>query len=116
MIVEDSWETVQTLMEVLRLEGHEVWALYRASQAVEGVKAFDPHVMLLDIGLPDGNGFTIAKAITERYGDKRPLLVAMTGLYNRGPEADGFDHFMLKPFAFEDLRKILHPLRVAQQS
>ena len=111
MIVDDSWDTVQTLIEVLRFEGHEVWALYRANQVVQGVKHFDPDVLLLDIGLPDGSGFALAKDIRELYGRKRPALIAMTGLYKHGPEAKDFDHFLLKPFAFDDLAKLLVPLR-----
>jgi DNA-binding response OmpR family regulator len=111
MIVDDSWDTVQTLMEVLRFEGHEVWALYRASQVVQGVGDFDPDVLILDIGLPDGSGFALARDIRERHGPKRPLLIAITGLYKRGPEAKDFDHFILKPFAFDDLAKLLAPLR-----
>lgn len=114
MVVDDSWDTAQMLIEVLRFDGHEVWALYRASQVLQGLKHFEPDVLLLDIGLPDGNGFDLAKEIRKLRGQARPVLIGMSGLDKRGPGAEALDHFLLKPFSFDDLAKLLAPLRELQ--
>ncbi|HTE41356.1 MAG TPA: response regulator, partial [Steroidobacteraceae bacterium] len=72
---------------------------------------FLPHVVLLDIGLPEMDGYETAKRLRESAQLHDPVLVAITGY---GHEADrqnsqraGFDHHLVKPASIERLQEIL---------
>ena len=115
MIVDDDRDSVMTLKTILGEEGHEVWGVYRAGDVKLGVQHFDPDVVLLDIGLPDGSGYAVAEQIREQCGRTRPVLIALTGLYREGPDkslskAIGFDHFLTKPYDVSQLVKLIQPL------
>ena len=121
MVVDDDRDAVMTLKTILTDEGHEVWGVYRAGDAELGVQHFDPDVVLLDIGLPDGSGYAVAADIRARSGHARPVLIALTGLYREGPDkslskAIGFDHFLTKPYDVAQLVKLIKPLALASKS
>ena len=115
MVVDDDRDSVVTLKTILGEEGHEVWGVYRAGDVKLGVQHFDPDVVLLDIGLPDGSGYAIAHDIRVLCGRTRPMLIALTGLYREGADksmskAMGFDHFITKPYDINYLLKLIAPL------
>ena len=107
MVVDDQWDMVQMLMLSLRFEGHEVWGLYRAGEVVDGIKHFDPDVLILDLALPDGSGIQVADEIRKRYGNGRPMVIAITGVYKNAADAALFDHFLTKPFPIDSLLDLL---------
>lgn len=115
IVADDDRDQVITLMTLLRDEGHDVWGLYRGKDLLQAVKDFRPDVMLLDIQLPDASGFEIAEKIRAHYGERKPLLIAISGVYNKGSdrilcELVGFDHHLTKPFAFDTLLRLIAPL------
>jgi DNA-binding response OmpR family regulator len=115
LIVDDDRDMVATLKAILGHEGHEVWGVYRVGDAKIALEHFKPDVVLLDIGLPDGSGFTIAQEIRERADRVCPLLIGLTGLYSDGPErtsseAVGLHHFLTKPFVIDHLLHLIRPL------
>ena len=83
MIVDDDRDTVTTLKAIFADEGHEAWGVYRAGDVSLAVDHFDPDVILLDIALPDGSGYSLAHEIRAKFGPDRPMLVALTGIYRR---------------------------------
>ena len=54
-------------------------------EVTNAVRDFRPHAVLLDLGMPDRNGYEVAKELTREYGTERPVLVAVTG---RGSDSD----------------------------
>src|SRR6185503_2013608 len=85
----------------LRLEGHEVKTVADGQQALASLKVFDPHVIVLDIGLPGLDGFEVARRLRSRGDTSHALLIAVTGYgqredRQRAAEA-GFDYFFVKP-------------------
>jgi DNA-binding response OmpR family regulator len=121
MVVDDDRDSVATLKTLLGEEGHEVWGVYRAGDVKLGVQHFDPDVVLLDIGLPDGSGYALAQDIRAITGKPRPVLIALTGLYREGPDksmskAVGFDHFITKPYDVSYLLKVIAPLALKSAS
>jgi DNA-binding response OmpR family regulator len=115
MVVDDEADMVLTLMTLLREEGHETRGLYRATDVLHVVKEFNPDVVVLDVALPDGSGYALAEQIRRHYGQQRPMLIALTGIYRRPPEdhlsrITGCDHFLTKPFDFSALLKLIAPL------
>jgi DNA-binding response OmpR family regulator len=116
MVADDDADTVTTLTTVLREEGHDVRGYQQAGDALRAIREFDPDAVLLDINMPDLNGFTVAQEIRDRYGVRRPLLIAITGVFTRGPDRiltqlAGFDHHVVKPYEMSDVLKLLAPLR-----
>jgi len=122
MVADDDPDTVVTLTTILREEGHDVRGYHQAGDALRAIREFNPDAVVLDINMPDVNGFTAAREIRDRYGAHTPLLIAITGVFTRGPDRiltqlAGFDHHLVKPYHASDVLKLLAPLRrrVCQQ-
>ena len=121
VVVDDDRDAVTMLSTLLQDEGHVVKGVYRAHDVMSAVKDFNPDVVLLDIALPDGSGYALAEQIRRRYGDKRPMLIALTGVYARPPHDRlhrivGCDHFLTKPFEIDQLLELIAPLTLARTS
>jgi DNA-binding response OmpR family regulator len=120
LIVDDERDTVATLMELLADEGYQVRGVYKARDALAAMKDFDPDVVLLDLALPDISGWEAARQIRSRYGEKRPVLIAITGRYKQPSDRllgqlAGFDHQLEKPCNPHELIRLLakQPPRVS---
>jgi signal transduction histidine kinase/ActR/RegA family two-component response regulator len=111
LVVDDNRDSADSLAMLLELTGHEVHIAHDGLEAVEGAAAFQPQVILLDIGLPGLNGYEAARRIREQQRHKAPTLVALTGWgqeqdHSRSEEA-GFDAHLVKPVDFAALTKLL---------
>ena len=111
LIADDNADAADSLAMLLELDGHEVRVAHAGREALEIAGSFLPDVALLDIGMPELNGYAVAKELRrEPWGDA-VHLIALTGW---GQEEDrqrardaGFDHHMTKPIDLEELEKIL---------
>jgi DNA-binding response OmpR family regulator len=115
LVADDDRDTVLTLMMLLREEAHDVYGVYSGREVMGAVMHYAPHVVILDINLPDRSGWEVARMIQERRGRKRPMLIGISGEYKRGSDkvlADllGFDHYLVKPYAPAALVKLLADL------
>jgi len=115
LIVDDDRDSLLTLAVLCREEGMDVRTLRRGAEVPAAVAQFVPDVILLDIGMPDRSGFDIAEELTERYGEHRPLLIAVTA-YSSEQEREmarvsGFHHFVAKPYDPKALLKRLRLLK-----
>lgn len=102
LVVDDEQDTVAMLTAILRRQGHEVQSLDRGYEVLAAVAGFEPDAVLLDIGLADVSGYELCRAIRERHGIARPLLIAISGRYTRGSDRvlsamNGFNHYLIKP-------------------
>ena len=86
---------------LLRLAGYEVHTAHGGRAAFELAQAFRPEIALLDIGMPDMNGYELAEQIRGAEWGTRVRLIALTGW---GQEEDkrrareaGFDQHLTKP-------------------
>jgi signal transduction histidine kinase len=111
VIVEDNLDIRETLRVMLTMWGHEVTMAGDGRAGVERVLEDRPDVALIDIGLPEMNGYDVARAIRARLPDGRLRLIALTGY---GQPADrelalqaGFDAHLLKPVAADVLQREL---------
>lgn len=114
LVVDDNRDAAESLSELLELLGAEAHVAFDGQGALSGVEQHAPDLVLLDIGLPDIDGYEVARRIRARAGDASPLLVAVTGW---GQEEDrkrardaGFDHHMVKPADVELLEALLESL------
>ena len=84
LVADDEHDAVLSLTTLLREEGHEVRGVYRGDAVVDAVTEFSPDVVLLDLGMPDFNGYQVARELRSRYSDARPHLI-FEGTLDRFP-------------------------------
>jgi len=111
LVVDDNVDAAESLAELLTAYGHDVRTAYTGPTAVAAASDYGPNVVLLDIGLPELDGYQVAQRIRQSPAHKHTVLVAMTGY---GQDADrlrsreaGFDHHLVKPADFDEVQKIL---------
>jgi signal transduction histidine kinase len=110
LLVDDNEDAIATVGALLRQLGHEVQVAHTAGQALAAARTMRPDVAILDIGLPDMDGYGLA-AILRRTGRPELRLVALTG-YGQKSDVDralgaGFDLHLSKPAGLDDLRRAL---------
>jgi CheY-like chemotaxis protein len=108
LVVDDNVDSAEMLQTLLKTMGHEAGMVHDGQSALEAVDAQRPEVVLLDIGLPDMDGYEVARQIRERQGSG-PRLIALTG-WDRDDERSrraGFDHHLMKPTDFGALERVL---------
>jgi two-component system CheB/CheR fusion protein len=110
LIVEDFADTAETEAMLLRMYGHEVETARDGQEALKKFAEFRPRAVILDIGLPRLDGWSLARKIRETSGAET-LLIALTG-YGlpqdrvRSEEA-GINRHLLKPIDPDELFEIL---------
>jgi signal transduction histidine kinase/ActR/RegA family two-component response regulator len=101
LVVDDNVDAAESTAAFLRLEGHEVKTVADGAQALASFKVFDPHVIVLDIGLPGLDGFEVARRLRSRGDTSHALLIAVTGYGQREDRQRaaqaGFDYYFVKP-------------------
>ncbi len=115
LIVDDNVDSAESLAMLLKLWGHDVRTAYEGRSALMAAQEGWPDLVLLDLGLPEMDGYEVARRLCEELGSARPRLVAITGYgqkeYRRQSQQAGFDHHLVKPVGSEDLFALLHPVR-----
>lgn len=112
LLVEDNEELAQLLAQRLQAAGYETDVLTTAAEALAAVTTTRYAAMVLDLGLPDGDGLSVLREI-RRGKDPLPVLVltARGGLQDRvSGLRSGADDYLVKPFAFEELLARLEAL------
>jgi signal transduction histidine kinase len=110
-LVEDN-EDVRLLMgEVLTSWGHEVSQAATGAVGVDLIVKGRPDIAFVDIGLPDMDGYQLARQVRATLGNGRPLLVALSGFGQRRDRERanlaGFDDHLAKPASPADLKRLL---------
>jgi PAS domain S-box-containing protein len=112
LVVDDNRDALESLAMLLEIDGHQVQTAHDGPAALEMAQAENnPDVIILDIGLPGMNGYSVAQALRRRRETDRTMLIALTG-YGRPDDREksrtaGFDAHLVKPIDFESLRKLL---------
>jgi CheY-like chemotaxis protein len=110
LVVDDHPGTTEALSMLLRLLGHEPHAVHRGADALTAARTVDPHLVMLDIGLPDITGYEVARVLREERGP-RSYLAAATGWGRPGDReravAAGFDNHVTKPYDIRTIRELL---------
>ncbi len=110
MIIEDHADARKSLAMLLEKLGHQVQVAENAATGIERSLQFKPQIVLIDIGLPDLDGYEVAKQLRAAFADG-VFLVALTGY---GQQDDlraaldaGFDAHMVKPADIRELSRLL---------
>ncbi|HRH55754.1 MAG TPA: response regulator [Candidatus Paceibacterota bacterium] len=110
LVVDDNQMAADALAKLLTLRGHTVEAVYSGKTAIEYAPIFLPEVLLLDIGLPDIEGYEVARTIG---ADARvsTTMIALTGFGQpadvRAAEKAGFSHHLTKPAGLAEIEEVL---------
>lgn len=112
-LVEDNEDTRVVLAQLLRFDGYEVQTAGTMQAALHEFPLFGGEVLLSDLGLPDGDGWELLRAL--RQAGSSPYAIAMSGF---GTLADvaasrqaGFRHHLVKPIELSTLEQLLQEAR-----
>jgi len=111
LIVDDNADAATSLAVLLDLDGHQTRTAFSAADALKLVEDFAPEYVLLDIGLPEMDGYQVARRLREGVRGARLVLVALTG-YGQSEDRQrasdaGFDAHLVKPVDFGALARLL---------
>ena len=111
LVVDDNKDAGDTLELLLLSMGQQVRNVYNGPSAITIAKSFEPDIVLLDIGMPEMNGYEVARAIRSSAPPIDAVLVALTGW---GQDADrarsdeaGFQYHFVKPISESVLLALL---------
>ncbi|HLA74086.1 MAG TPA: PAS domain S-box protein [Steroidobacteraceae bacterium] len=111
LIADDNRDAATSLAMLLELEGHDVTVVHDGRQALQNIQNHNPDVAMLDIGMPEIDGYEVARRARQQPSGRSVMLIAVTGW---GQEADrarameaGFDLHFTKPVEPETLINLL---------
>ena len=111
LVADDNKDAADALAMLLELAGHEVRVAHGGRAALSLAQTFRPDVAVLDIGMPELNGYEVAKELRREPWGSRMFLIALTGWgqdddRQRAKDA-GFDRHLTKPVDTDALEKLL---------
>ena len=112
LVVDDMQDQAMLLGVIIKRIGHLVRLAYTAQEAMERAIEQKPHVIFLDIGLPDRDGYELCQMMRQTSWGLRALIFAVTGRNDtedlERSHSAGFDSHVVKPMEFKTLRELLH--------
>ncbi|MRW89255.1 response regulator [Duganella sp. FT80W] len=110
LVVDDNQDAADSLTALLELDGFDVRTVYDGAAAIAAVDTRAPDMIVMDLGMPGMDGYETARAIRQKPGAERILMLALTGwgqgdARRRTMEA-GFDHHLVKPVELEQIIRL----------
>jgi PAS domain S-box-containing protein len=117
LIADDNRDAAESLAELLRMDGHDVTVVHNGKEALAAFSTFQPEVALLDIGMPELNGYEVARRVRQGSLGRAVTLIAVTGWSQDRDKTEslaaGFNHHLTKPIEAD---RLLEMLRSAELS
>jgi signal transduction histidine kinase/ActR/RegA family two-component response regulator/HAMP domain-containing protein len=119
LIIEDNVDAAATLRDALQMDGYHVEIAHSALEGVSMARVLVPDVVLCDIGLPDQDGYEVARTLSKASELSSSLLIALTGYAStddreRARNA-GFDFHLAKPLRVDRLPEIIDGMRARRR-
>ncbi len=109
LVVEDHEDALESLSTLLAIWGFDVRAASTGREAIDVAASFEPQVAILDLSLPDVDGFDVAEAL--KTLPQPPFIIALTGYADAALRervaSSGFHYYAVKPWAIEQMRTVL---------
>ncbi len=120
LVVDDNVDAADSTAMLLSLDGYETQSVHSAQAALDAAVLMQPDVVLLDIGLPEMDGYDVARRLRAMPNVVSPTIVALTG-YGQPADRDraaraGFDEFLVKPVEATVLDGLLKSLQTTGRS
>src|SRR5713226_5087451 len=109
LVVDDHQDTVLTLVKLIEICGYEARMAADGFQALEIARDWQPHFVLLDIGMPKMDGYLLAQRLRNEVGLNGARIVALSGYaknVTRFAES-GINDYLVKPISLADLKRVL---------
>ncbi len=112
LIIDDNKDYANGLLKLFSYAGFsDVRCAYFGQSGIETASEMNPDVLLVDLQMPDMDGFAVIKAIKKQASKRALICIAVTG-YGQDSDkkrtsAADFDFHLTKPFSFSELKKIL---------
>ncbi len=111
LVVDDNVDAADSLGIMLTYSGHDVRVVYSGRDALTTAGEFTPDAMILDLGMPEMDGYAVARAVRSDPLLSRTRLIALSGYGQiedrRRTAAAGFDEHLVKPVIFDTLSAAL---------
>jgi len=111
LVADDNQDAADSLAMILELDGHDVRVAHDGRAALSVAQTFHPDVALLDIGMPQLNGYDVARALRQEPWGAGIILIALTGWGQESDRqkavVDGFDHHLTKPIDPDALESLM---------
>jgi signal transduction histidine kinase/CheY-like chemotaxis protein len=120
LIIEDNVDAAATLRDALQMDGFDVEIAHSGIEGVSIARVLVPDVVLCDIGLPDQDGYEVARMLVNAPELSRTLLVALTGYASADDreraKAAGFHFHLAKPLRVDRLPTIIESMRMRTEA
>ena len=107
LVVDDTIENLRLLSELLGEQGYEVRAVTNGRQALQAVEHDPPDLILLDINMPEMNGYEVCRRLKAQERSKDVPVIFLTALTDTADKVRAFDaggvDYVTKPFQFEEV-------------
>jgi len=112
LVVEDNLDSVQSMAMLIKMMGHQCQFAINGFAAMDIARSFRPEIILLDIGLPDCQGYEVARQLKWEPGFEATRIIAVTGLpdgeeLRRLAREAGIEEFYRKPLDPAALEQLL---------
>jgi PAS domain S-box-containing protein len=111
LVVDDNRDSADTMVELLSMLGHDPLAAYGAEAAVRAAGSFCPQLALIDLNMPDGDGFSVLQRLRALLTPQPLLAAAMTGYGQQSDRehtlAAGFNAHLTKPVGIDQIEQLL---------
>lgn len=113
--MDDNVDAAETTALLLGFDGHEVKVAHDGPSALLLASGFHPDAIVLDIGLPDMDGYEVARRFREMPEFAKTMLIALSGYagddHLQRSEHAGFDHRLVKPVVIAELNAFIAAAR-----
>ena len=101
LVADDDQDSAESLAMLLQMMGHEVRSALNGLEAIAVAAAFEPDLIVLDIGMPGLDGYEVCRRIRQQPWAHAVVIAALTG-WTRDEDRDrsqeaGFNHYLVKP-------------------
>ena len=112
LVVDDNVDAADSVAWLFRQHAHDVRTTHDGRSAIELATEFRPQVVVLDLGLPQVDGYEVSRRLRTLPDTRDALIIAVSGYgqdedRRRSTQA-GFDHHFIKPVDFQTLMGVLH--------
>lgn len=117
LVVDDQISAARLLVTLLQIDGYQAHHASDWCHLVDEVQAYEPDLVILDVHLPDIDGFELLRQVRahpQAHIATVPVLVVSALDYGHRLEQSGADGFLLKPFKYEHLTEAIAKIKRAR--